>query len=71
VNKTILNRLAALEARHLEEPDADRSLEQVMKQLDLIAERLHASPDWKEPTPEQRAQSLRDLDAAVGRYGRH
>jgi hypothetical protein len=36
-----------------------------MKQLDLIAERLHASPDWKEPTPEQRAQSLRDLDAAV------
>jgi hypothetical protein len=65
----ILRRLDALEAKLAVKPDDNRSLEQVLKQLDLMAERMRADPKWREPTPDEIAQTKRDLAAAAAKYG--
>jgi hypothetical protein len=63
---SILARLARLErALHLDEPDHDRSLEQVLKQLDIMGERMRAQPGWKPPTPEQIEKTKRDFTAMM------
>jgi hypothetical protein len=46
MNRTLLNRLAALESRRAPSAD-DGSIESVRRQLDLIAERRRAQAGWK------------------------
>jgi hypothetical protein len=46
IPKSIAARLAALESRQAPAAD-DGALERVMAQLDLIAERRRAMPEWK------------------------
>ena len=48
-------------AARLEASGGDE-LERFMAQLDEMARRLRAAPDWREPTPEEPAQYGRDLD---------
>jgi hypothetical protein len=60
MNRTILNRLAALEAAHLPEPD-DGALDRILDALDLTAARLRASPDWKEPTEAEHDAALAEF----------
>ena len=49
------------QAAKLEAAGGDE-LERFMAQLDEMARRLRAAPDWREPTPEEQAQYGRDLD---------
>jgi hypothetical protein len=65
MKKTLLARLERLERRQPEPVDADRSLEQVMAQLNIMGERMRAQPGWKEPTEEQKAATLREFTAMV------
>jgi hypothetical protein len=57
----ILRRLDALEARLAAPATVDRSAEQVMAQINLIAERMRAAPDWKEPPPDPSGSRLSKL----------
>jgi DNA-binding ferritin-like protein len=68
LNKTILNRLAALESRQAP-PTDDGALDRINKQLDLIAERMRASPGYVPPTPEQIEKTKRNLEEAIRLYG--
>jgi hypothetical protein len=63
---SILARLARLErALHIDEPVDDRSREQVLKQLDIMGDRMRAEPGWTEPTPEQIEKTKRDFVAMM------
>jgi hypothetical protein len=61
MNKTILNRLAALEARHLPEPVDDGALDHILDALDLTAARMRASPKWREPTQAEHDAALAEF----------
>jgi hypothetical protein len=49
--------------------NAEDPREQLIAQLDLIAERLRANPDFREPSPDEQAQSLAKITAWFVEHG--
>ena len=58
-----LKRLEAAEARAPAVEDPGAALDRLKAQIDQIAARLRAQPDWKEPTESERQQIYRNLEA--------
>jgi hypothetical protein len=61
---------AELASRNAERdgPLREQRIAEFQAQLDVIAERLRAAPDWVEPTPAEQAQWGRELDAWFRTY---
>jgi hypothetical protein len=70
IPKSLLNRIAKLEQRHLPDPVSKEVLiDELTAELDLVAARLRASPDWREPTLEECERIAREFDAFMATLG--
>ena len=66
--KTILKRLEELERRKAlvnASPAIDHRAE-LMKELDVLSERMREDPDWREPTTEEQAEIDRQFWESIG-----
>ena len=66
--KTILKRLEELERRKAlvdAAPSIDERAE-LMKELDILSERMREDPDWREPTTEEQAEMNRQFWRSIG-----
>jgi hypothetical protein len=63
MKEKLLRRLEAIESRTPDPEDPGASLDRLKAQIDQIAARLRAQPDWRDPTEAERQQIYRNLEA--------
>lgn len=61
------DRLQAIEAEieRRKVTKSDAPLQRIRNELDQMAERLRAAPDWREPTPEEQERNRQVVEAAL------
>lgn len=61
------DRLQAIEAeiKRRKDTKSDAPLQWIRNELDQMAERLRAAPDWREPTAEEQEENRRIVEAAL------
>jgi hypothetical protein len=69
ISKTEQNRLKRLESRRSVQEDHEAVVGRLMAELDTVAARLRAAPDWREPAEAELTEIERDFDELVKGLG--
>jgi hypothetical protein len=65
ISNATLRRLERLESRAPAVEDPRLAMEQVARQIDIIAIRKRTEPGWRPPSEAQKAQLYRDITARM------